>query len=138
MRIESSQHSQYCPHCGNSLPVNDDFCETCEGNVDPVPSYAVEEIEKALEEGTLEIKCVGCGRSNWYYLKLAGSYQCQICGHLRGRGTDILNIDMQDYADPDYKSYINFLTLSKLIKSVLSCLAIIVLVLIFSVGFFPY
>ena len=77
MRIESSQHSQYCPHCGNSLPHDNDFCETCEGNVDPVPSYVVEEIEKALAEGTLEIKCVGCGRSNWYYLKLANSYQCQ-------------------------------------------------------------
>jgi len=138
MRIESSQDSQYCPHCGNSLPHDNDFCETCEGNVDPVPSYVVEEIEKALEEGTLYIRCAGCSGSNWYYLKLAGFYQCQICGYLRGRGTSILNIDMQDYASPNYKSYTNSLTLSKLIKSVLSGLAIIILVLIFSVGFFPY
>ena len=138
MRIESSQHSQYCPNCGNSISDNNDFCETCERNIKPVPSYIVEEIERALREGSLEIRCGGCGESDWYYLELANSYQCQVCGNIRGRGTGLLDIDMEDYAGPDYKSFINSLTWPRLIKSVLWGLVIIVLVLIFSIGFFPY
>ncbi len=45
----------------------------------------IEDIEKSLKEGDLKLRCDRCGESNWTYLELDDSYQCQNCSNRQGR-----------------------------------------------------